>query len=106
MLTGVIWPLGPYAVDINAPDEEPWRRLAHRRDMKEYFDEVYDEILSLKQVPMPKGKRTRYRSIVPGKNLNGLASFLQTHDYCMLAKVLNVYRSSAVFSGNMVGRML
>lgn len=72
LVAGVIWPAGPYSVDPEAPDEQPWRQLAHRRDIKEYFDEVYDEIISLEQVPMPKGKRSWYHRVVLGGDPQGL----------------------------------
>jgi hypothetical protein len=59
-------------VNDEAPEDQPWRRLSHPRDIQEYFDEVYAQIVSCEQVPMPKGEGSWYNRIVLGEDPQGL----------------------------------
>jgi len=50
---------------VEPPKEEPWLLGSVPRDIQEYFDEVYNEIESLKMVPCPKGENSWNRTIQP-----------------------------------------
>ncbi|KAH7084759.1 hypothetical protein BKA63DRAFT_2294 [Paraphoma chrysanthemicola] len=61
---GIVFPTGIHTVNMDAPQEQPWRRLAHPRDIQEYFDEVHYFMISLKQVLVPIGPR-HYSQVLP-----------------------------------------
>ncbi|KAJ8108633.1 hypothetical protein OPT61_g8038 [Boeremia exigua] len=47
------------------PENEPWLLGAVSRDIQEYFDEIYNEIVALIMVPCPKGENSWNRTIQP-----------------------------------------
>ncbi|KAF2130203.1 hypothetical protein P153DRAFT_365842 [Dothidotthia symphoricarpi CBS 119687] len=62
---GIIYPMDSYLVDDTAPEEQPWLGCAKPRDIQEFFDELYDEMESLKTVPVPKGEASWYHEVLP-----------------------------------------
>ncbi|KAF2639090.1 hypothetical protein P280DRAFT_403991 [Massarina eburnea CBS 473.64] len=54
---GVMFASDGNIVDANVPEDQPWRRGGKPRDIKDYFDEVYFDMVSLKVVPAPPAGR-------------------------------------------------
>ncbi|KAF2833365.1 hypothetical protein CC86DRAFT_365284, partial [Ophiobolus disseminans] len=70
---GVIWPMGSFIVDRDAPEDQPWRQCAKPRDIQEYFDELYNEISTLITVPVPKTQSgySWYHELLPYQEEQG-----------------------------------
>ncbi|CAN9115525.1 unnamed protein product [Alternaria alternata] len=70
---GIIWPMGSFIVNHDAPEDQPWRVAAKPRDIQEYFDELYTEIETLVTVPVPrtKGDSSWYSEILSSREKNG-----------------------------------
>jgi hypothetical protein len=74
---GVVFPTGYALVNDEAPEEQPWRRLAYPRQYQDYFDEIYDSIVSLKMAPLPMVENSRHHRIVQGEDREGLVSLFR-----------------------------
>lgn len=66
--------MGYFLVNKDAPDSQPWLQGANPRPYQEYFDEIYDDILSLRMVPVPKSTVGWYAEIIQGEVSDGRVS--------------------------------
>ncbi|KAH8719552.1 hypothetical protein GQ44DRAFT_658968 [Phaeosphaeriaceae sp. PMI808] len=67
---GIVYPVGTDFID-DAPEDQPWLEASVPRDIQEYFDEILDEIKSLKMVPCPKGEASWFSQILPCEHDKG-----------------------------------
>lgn len=98
-LQGVIYPNSTALVNRDAPKDQPWKRGVLPCQYQEYFDEVYDDLMSLRRTPMPSGSHHSYHGILYGADKEGLVSghvllMVDLMSDCGLQMMQKLYRAN------------